>query len=136
MRFVDTRCPICLSLEDYEVLYPKNFEAADLSADVYSARRMPDRIHYQIVRCRRDGMVRANPVPEEAFVNELYKQSKFTYEHETENLAATYPDKVKEMEQAWLKHAEELKALAMQDRPQNSPGKANAHKKPAAKSSD
>ena len=55
---------------------------------------------------------------------------------ETKNLAAAYPDKVKEMEHAWLKHAEELKALAMQDRPQNSPGKANADKMPAAKSGD
>jgi len=77
-------------LEDYEVLYPKNFEAADLSADVYSARKMPDRIHYQIVRCKQDGMLRSNPVPEESFINELYKQSKFTYAHETENLVATY----------------------------------------------
>ena len=90
MKFIRTRCPLCLSLEDYEVLYPKNFEEADLSADVYSARKIPDRIHYQIVRCHRDGMVRSNPVPEESFINELYKQSKFTYEHETEHLVTTY----------------------------------------------
>jgi len=77
-------------LEDSEVLYPKNFEDGDLSADVYSARKMPDRIHYQIVRCNHDGMVRSDPVPEESFVNELYKQSKFTYEQETDNLATTY----------------------------------------------
>ena len=34
---------------------------------------------------------------------------------ETKNLAASYPDKVKEMEQAWIKHGKELHALAMQD---------------------
>ncbi|MEI7533164.1 MAG: arylsulfatase [Verrucomicrobiae bacterium] len=55
---------------------------------------------------------------------------------ETKNLASAYPEKVKEMEAAWIKHAEELKALAMQDLPQNSSGKENADKKPAAKSVD
>jgi len=34
---------------------------------------------------------------------------------ETKNLASVYPEKVKEMEQAWIKHGEELHALAMQD---------------------
>jgi arylsulfatase len=55
---------------------------------------------------------------------------------ETKNLASAYPEKVKEMEAAWIKHADELKALAMQDLPQNSPGKENADKKPAAKTDD
>ena len=55
---------------------------------------------------------------------------------ETKNLASAYPEKVKEMEAAWIKHAEELEALAMQDLPQNSSGKASADKKPAAKSVD
>ena len=36
---------------------------------------------------------------------------------ETKNLAADFPEKVKEMEQAWIKHGEELHALAMQDPP-------------------
>jgi arylsulfatase len=55
---------------------------------------------------------------------------------ETKNLASAYPKKVKEMETAWIKHAEELKALAMQDLPQNSSGKENPDKKPATKSVD
>jgi len=36
---------------------------------------------------------------------------------ETKNLAAKYPDKVKELEQAWIKHADEFHALAQQDPP-------------------
>lgn len=34
---------------------------------------------------------------------------------ETKNLAAGYPEKVNAMEQAWIKHGEDLHALAMQD---------------------
>lgn len=42
---------------------------------------------------------------------------------ETKNLAAEHPDKVKELEQAWIRHAEELHALAQQDPPPASAGK-------------
>ena len=51
---------------------------------------------------------------------------------ETNNLAAKYPEKVKEMEQSWLKHGAELHALAEQDLPPNTAGK----KKPGKKSAD
>ena len=42
---------------------------------------------------------------------------------ETKNLAAAHPEKVKEMEQAWIEHAREFHALAQQDPPNNAPGK-------------
>jgi len=42
---------------------------------------------------------------------------------ETKNLAARYPEKVKELEQAWTKHAAEFHALALQDPPPARPGK-------------
>lgn len=90
IKFLPTHCPLCSAQEDYTVLYKRNFEESDLNTEAYSARRVPDRIHYQIVRCNQDGMVRSNPVPEESFVYDLYKKSKFIYANETENLAVTY----------------------------------------------
>lgn len=90
MKFIDTACPICSSYKDYTILYKRNFQETDLNADAYSARRIPDCLHYQIVRCNQDGMVRANPVPEQSFVEDLYKKSKFIYENETNNLADSY----------------------------------------------
>ena len=51
---------------------------------------------------------------------------------ETKNLALIYPEKVKEMEQAWIKHGEELHALAMQDpAPKGAGKKKNAGKENA-----
>ncbi len=41
---------------------------------------------------------------------------------ETKNLAAEHPDKVKELDQAWTRRAEEFRALAMKDRPSDQPG--------------
>ena len=48
---------------------------------------------------------------------------------ETKNLAAEHPDKVKELESAWTRHADEFRTLAMQDLPPEKPGaKAKAKK--------
>jgi arylsulfatase len=52
---------------------------------------------------------------------------------ETNNLAAKNPEKVKEMEQAWIKHGEELHALAEQDPPPKVAGRKNSGKKAAEK---
>ena len=52
---------------------------------------------------------------------------------ETKNLASVYPEKVKEMEQAWLKHARELHDLATQDMPPDGPGKQNRGKQAASR---
>ena len=42
---------------------------------------------------------------------------------ETRNLAADHPEKVKELEAAWKRHAEEFHALALQDPPKEQAGK-------------
>jgi arylsulfatase A-like enzyme len=46
---------------------------------------------------------------------ELFNLS--TDRSETKNLASKYPEKLKELDQAWVQHAEELHALALQDLP-------------------
>ena len=49
---VNTPCAICGSFNDYKVLYKSNFSQKDLSIDIFSARRLPDGSHYQIVKCK------------------------------------------------------------------------------------
>ena len=51
---------------------------------------------------------------------------------EMKNLAGQFPEKVKDMEQAWLQHAQELHALAEQDLPPKGPGSKNRGKHSAA----
>ena len=88
-RFQSMSCAVCGS-SDGRVLYRENFRPEDLTAGVFSARRTPDRIHYQVLRCPHDGMVWSSPVlvPEEA--NALYSQSSFSYADELNNLKSTY----------------------------------------------
>jgi arylsulfatase len=57
---------------------------------------------------------------------ELYDLSKDR--SETNNLATKYPDKVKQLEEEWDKHAAEFHALSQQDPPSGPPGKQRRKK--------
>src|SRR3989338_2807763 len=90
MKLIKTNCPICNKKNDYVILYKQNFKGSDLNPQVFSARRLPDRVHFQIVKCKNDNLIRSNPVIKELNLPSLYKKSKFTYDEEIENLTATY----------------------------------------------
>lgn len=87
---IQTTCAICGSYNDYTVIYKANFEDADLNSEVFSARRLPDGSHYRIVKCNNDDLIRSNPILEPLRISKLYKNSKFTYEKEINNLERTY----------------------------------------------
>jgi len=90
MNFTHVDCPICGSKKNYTVLYPKNFSIGDLNKTIFSARRLPDKIHYQLVRCKSCGLVRSTPTINKMYVYNLYKQSRLTYDDEVENLVISY----------------------------------------------
>lgn len=90
MKFQKTICAICNSNGDYTILYKQSFKHENLNPQIFSARRLPDRIHFQIVKCKNDGLIRSNPVIKELNFPDLYKKSKFTYDDEIENLTKSY----------------------------------------------
>jgi SAM-dependent methyltransferase len=90
LDLVSTHCAICETPGNADTLYPANFDAASLNPDIFSARRLPDLLHYQIVRCRRCGLVRSDPAADPRLLTELYRESHFTYGADTPNLAKTY----------------------------------------------
>ncbi len=85
-----TACAICQTENNATELYRANFDPEAFSPAVFSARRMPDRIHYRMVRCNTCELVRSDPVADPAKVADLYQQSTFDYSQEVENLARTY----------------------------------------------
>ena len=85
-----SRCAICGSTGNSTELYPPTFDPDAFTPAVFSARRMPDRVHYRMVRCNACGLVRSDPVAAPGFSAQLYRESGFTYGEETENLARTY----------------------------------------------
>jgi len=85
-----TRCPIDGSNDSDVEVYPANFELDAIDATLFSARRTPDRIHYRMVRNRKTGCLRADPVLDDATVRKLYRESKVNYEAISDFTLATY----------------------------------------------
>lgn len=85
-----TRCAICRTEGNASKLYPANFDFSDFNPEMFSARRLPDRIHYRMVKCNACGLVRSDPVADAATLGELYRQSTFDYGTEVANLRRTY----------------------------------------------
>lgn len=85
-----TSCPICGPGVASDEVHPANFSPADLNPEVFSARRLPDRIHYRMVRCGSCGLLRSDPVLPPARLADLYAESTFDYGREVDNLRRTY----------------------------------------------
>jgi SAM-dependent methyltransferase len=85
-----TQCAICGTLGNADELYPPTYDDADFNERVFSARRLPDRVHYRMVRCRACGLVRSDPVANQTSLSELYGRSTFDYAAEVPNLRRTY----------------------------------------------
>jgi SAM-dependent methyltransferase len=85
-----TRCAICGTEGNATELYPANFDLQALNPAVFSARRLPDRVHYRVVRCKSCGLVRSDPMADPALLAQLYHESAFTYGDEVADLKRTY----------------------------------------------
>ena len=86
---IDTKCPICATYSNSKAIYPSNVNTETFNAEVFSARRLPDRQHYQWVRCNTCGLLRSDPVLE-VNLTQLYEESTFDYSTEVNGLKKTY----------------------------------------------
>lgn len=87
---VPTCCPICQTTGNATERYPAIFDSHSLNPKIFSARRLPDRLHYRLVKCNTCGLVRSDPIVPPGILAQLYKQSAFTYTGEVENIKQTY----------------------------------------------
>lgn len=83
-------CAICGPNAPRKVLYRQNFKRSQLDERIFSARRLPDRLHYQTLKCLKCGLIFSSPVLGEDKIYELYKESRFTYAKRTRDLTETY----------------------------------------------
>jgi SAM-dependent methyltransferase len=85
-----TVCAICDTPDNCVEVYPANFGTEAFNPQTFSARRLPDRIHYRLVRCRTCGLLRSDPVADAETLSRLYAHSAQTYDRELANLRLTY----------------------------------------------
>ncbi|MEI8230791.1 MAG: class I SAM-dependent methyltransferase [Candidatus Peregrinibacteria bacterium] len=86
----DMQCILCGTNSHSVLLYPANVTAADLTAEKFSARRLPDRIHEEILRCSRCGLTYPRQLIDTEMLSSLYQKSTFTYDAEASSIRKTY----------------------------------------------
>jgi SAM-dependent methyltransferase len=90
VRLIATTCAVCdTGAADVEV-YSATLGANSATGERFSARRMPDRVHYRMVRCRTCGLLRSNPILADNELSQLYRQSSMNYGDEAAFARATY----------------------------------------------
>jgi SAM-dependent methyltransferase len=85
-----TACAICQTEDNATELYPATFDEDAFNEAIFSARRLPDGVHYRIVKCNKCGLVRSDPIIDLDTLARLYQRSTFTYEDEVPDLKFTY----------------------------------------------
>jgi SAM-dependent methyltransferase len=89
---IDIICAICGKKQQTKVLYPANFKESDISSHTYSARRMPDRVHYRLLKCVSCGLIFSSPILSNSKIASLYKESFCSYEDQVPYTTKTYLD--------------------------------------------
>jgi 2-polyprenyl-3-methyl-5-hydroxy-6-metoxy-1,4-benzoquinol methylase len=91
----EIHCPICGEGVGFKVIYQQNLPTGQSD---FSARKTPDRYHYRMIKCDQCGLLYSNPILEPEKVNQLYQESKFSYDVEVDNLKETYGCYLKKVE--------------------------------------
>jgi SAM-dependent methyltransferase len=94
-----TRCAICEPEGGAAERWRATFDPGAFNARVFSARRLPDRVHYRMVTCDTCGLVRSDPVAGEELLAALYASSSFDYGQEVESIQATYGRALRQLEE-------------------------------------
>lgn len=92
----ELKCAICREDKGFDVLYKENFNYNSIDENTFSARRIPQKCHYRILKCKACGLVYSSPVLRPDEIEQLYKKSKLNYEAEIENIKETYGRYLKE----------------------------------------
>lgn len=86
---IATRCTVCGTLDNCTIKYLSTVDDSTFSTEVFSARRLPDRRHYQWVICDSCGLFRSDPI-QDVDLFKLYKESTFDYSNELHGLRNSY----------------------------------------------
>lgn len=84
------QCAVCGHNKNSELLFKENIDFSKIDKNIFSARRIPDRIHYRLQRCKKCGLIFSSPILDSRKIEKLYKESEMTYDQEIDFLKKTY----------------------------------------------
>lgn len=86
----DIICAICGIKQQKKLLYKSTVTKESLTPITFSARRLPDRVHYQLNICENCGLIFSSPVLTPKKIENLYKDSSCSYPKQIKYLTKTY----------------------------------------------
>src|ERR1700743_3044458 len=91
-NYITKECLFCdgTNAPEHPLLYKKNFKDEDLNAEVFSARRTTEHFHYEMVKCKRTGLIFSRHILDDESLNKLYKGSVVTFGEQTEFIKKDY----------------------------------------------
>lgn len=90
MIFESRPCPVCGSTDDSLVFAESNFDESKLNSYSYASRKLPELMHYRLVRCGRCGLLYASPAPKNDFLKAAYNEASFDSAVEAGDASRTY----------------------------------------------
>ncbi len=86
MKLKSTKCAICNSFNNSNIVFPQRLPTHNLDASPYAPRRKRDFFHYRIVECKNCSLLRSDPLIDENELKQFYFDSECTYTDENENV--------------------------------------------------
>jgi len=83
-------CPVCGSGDESGVFAPARYDLAKLDAHAFASRKLPEYMHYRLVRCPTCDLVYASPVPSAEGLARAYDEAAFDSAEEAHCAARTY----------------------------------------------
>lgn len=83
-------CTLCGPEAGKKVKYAANFSEEDFSVKVFSARRAPDRKHFQLIECDRCQMIYSDPACDPSRLASLYHDATVNYDDQSEQIYESY----------------------------------------------
>ncbi len=90
MKLEERFCTLCGPQAQKNVLYSANFSDADFNQQIFSARRTPDRRHFQLVKCTACEMIYSDPAGDPSKLAELYHHGLVSYDTQEPEIYNSY----------------------------------------------
>jgi SAM-dependent methyltransferase len=86
----ERHCTICGPSAPKRVRFEANFDPADLNAEIFSARRAPDRKHFRLVECGGCQLIYSDPACDPSLLAKLYEEAAVNYDRQEQQIYDSY----------------------------------------------
>lgn len=83
-------CPVCGDADDSRVFAEASYDLAGLDRHAFASRKIPEYMHYRLVRCPTCDLVYASPVPSAEGLARAYDEAAYDSGEEARAAARTY----------------------------------------------